>query len=193
MRSFDTLAQLGRELTGDVRVLVVEVSNWTTDLRTLTDETLVDYQKSVARLQRADLIVVTTARGTLTGLAAELALIGDLRLFAADTELALTAVHDGLVPVLGTTQRLTDLVGPARATELLLTGRPIGAPEAERLGLATTVVGLGELDPAPLAEALRHTDRDALTEIKALMSAVRHHDPLTAEREAFLRLTAGDT
>ncbi|TQS41226.1 enoyl-CoA hydratase/isomerase family protein [Cryptosporangium phraense] len=189
-QTFDALTQLGRELTGDVRVLVLHVADWPTDPATLTDETIAGYQQAVSRLQRPDLVLVTTAADPLTGLAAELALCGDLRFFAPDASVALTAVHEGRVPILGTTARLADLVGPARALELCLTGRPVQADEAERLGLATP----GAVEPS--VDLLTGTDRNALTEIKALMAGARYRTPTehaTEERHAFLRLASPDS
>ena len=70
----------------------------------------------------------------------QLALACDLRVLADDAQLTMAEVTLGLVPDLGGTKRLVDLVGYARALEICVTGRRVDAAEAERIGLATVVV-----------------------------------------------------
>ena len=54
----------------------------------------------------------------------------------------------GLIPDVGGSSRLPQVVGLGRAKELIMTGRLIGAEEAERIGLANRVAAAGELDAA---------------------------------------------
>lgn len=65
----------------------------------------------------------------------ELALACDLRVVAADTRIGLTEVQLGIIPGAGGTQRLTRLVGVARAKELIFTGARIDAARAAEIGL----------------------------------------------------------
>ncbi len=69
----------------------------------------------------------------------ELALACDLRVAASDAKLGLPEVTRGLIPGYGGTQRLQRLIGLARATDLVLTGRLVAAEEALTLGLVNRV------------------------------------------------------
>jgi enoyl-CoA hydratase/carnithine racemase len=98
----------------------------------------------------------------------------------------------GLVPDLGGTGRLVDLVGYPRALEVCVTGRRLAAVEADRIGLATLVVPGADLDAAvdDLTAAVLAGSRDAVVEIKALLAGVTGRTPaqrLVAEREAQVR------
>jgi enoyl-CoA hydratase/carnithine racemase len=98
----------------------------------------------------------------------------------------------GLVPDLGGTKRLTELVGPSRALEICVTGRRIGADEADRLGLATAVVPRDQLDGAvaDLTAAVLAGQPGAVAEIKALIAGASgrsYADQDRAEREAQTR------
>jgi enoyl-CoA hydratase/carnithine racemase len=74
-----------------------------------------------------------------------LALSCDLRVAAPAAELGLTEVKLGIIPGGGGTQRLTRLVGPGRAKDLILTGRRINAAEAFSIGLVNRLAPEGHL------------------------------------------------
>lgn len=97
--------------------------------------------------------VVCAIHGACLGGALELALACDLRVVDADAVLALPETRVGLIPDLGGSSRLPQVVGLGRAKDLVLTGRPVGAEEAERIGLATRVAPAGTLDAAVQAFA----------------------------------------
>lgn len=92
--------------------------------------------------------VVCAIHGGCIGGALELALSCDLRVAAADAVVGLPETRIGLIPDVGGSSRLPQLVGLGRAKELVLTGRLIAAEEAERIGLVTRVAPPGELDAA---------------------------------------------
>jgi enoyl-CoA hydratase/carnithine racemase len=100
--------------------------------------------------------------------------------------LALPEPTLGLVPDLGGTAPLVDAVGYARALEICLTGRRVGAEEALRLGLATVVVPLDELAAATddLVAALLAAPRDAVVETKALLLGAAERRRSRDEQEA---------
>jgi enoyl-CoA hydratase/carnithine racemase len=70
----------------------------------------------------------------------ELALACDIRIAAEGTLLGLPETRLGIIPDVGGTTRLTRLVGPARAKELIFTGRQFDAALAEQWGIVNYVV-----------------------------------------------------
>ena len=96
---------------------------------------------------------IAVIAGPAIGAGLCLALACDLRLMAAGAKLAASFVRLGLHPGMGATYLLPRLIGPAAAAELLLTGRPVDAEEALRLGLVNQVHARDALDAAARALA----------------------------------------
>jgi enoyl-CoA hydratase/carnithine racemase len=88
---------------------------------------------------------VAVVNGFCLGGGTELALACDLRVAAPHAELGLTETSLAIIPGAGGTQRLPRLIGKARAKDLVLTGRRLGAAEAERIGLVNRVAAPGAL------------------------------------------------
>ena len=95
--------------------------------------------------------VVCQIHGACIGGAMELALACDLRVIAADAIVGLPETRVGLIPDVGGSSRLPQVVGLGRAKELIMTGRMIGGEEAERIGLANRVAPAEELADATQA------------------------------------------
>ncbi len=95
--------------------------------------------------------VVCQIHGACLGGAMELALACDLRVLAEDAAMGLPETRLGLVPDVGGSSRLPQVVGLGRAKELIMTGRTVGAAEAERIGLANRVAPADRLDAATQA------------------------------------------
>jgi enoyl-CoA hydratase/carnithine racemase len=91
---------------------------------------------------------IAVINGLAFGGGTELALACDLRLARADAELGLTEVSLAIIPGAGGTQRLPRLIGKARAKDLILTARKVGAVEAERMGLVNRVAPRDGLEAA---------------------------------------------
>lgn len=106
-------------------------------------QAVLDGQLAWARLAIPTIAMV---RGACTGGGCGLALACDLRVAGDDAFFAIPPARLGLVYALDDTRRLVDLVGPARAKEILFTGRRIGAREALDLGLVNEVVPAAELE-----------------------------------------------
>jgi enoyl-CoA hydratase/carnithine racemase len=85
---------------------------------------------------------ICAIHGVCLGGALELALACDLRVMTEDALLGLPETRLGLVPDLGGSSRLPQVVGVGRAKELIMTGRVIGAADAERYGLVNRVGAL---------------------------------------------------
>ena len=115
--------------------------HWQQRMRAITDE----FQGVLNRLERLELPTIALLHGHCLGLALELALACDLRLAAEGTALGLPETLLGIIPDVGGTTRLTRLVGPARAKELIFTGRRIDAAQAEQWGIVNGVVSRAEL------------------------------------------------
>jgi enoyl-CoA hydratase len=100
--------------------------------------------------------VIAAINGYALGGGCELAMACTLRVAADTAKLGQPEINLGLLPGYAGTQRLPRLVGKGRALELLLSGTPIAALEAERIGLVNRVVPAAELMSAvrTLAAAL---------------------------------------
>jgi enoyl-CoA hydratase/carnithine racemase len=147
-------------------------------------ELIRSYQEAFGWLARTDLVSVAAVQGHAVGAGFQLALACDIRLVADDAQFCMAEPGLGLVPDLGGTKRLVDAVGYSRALEMCLTGRRVGAAEADRIGLATLVVPRDQLDAAAadLAAALLAIPRGAAVETKALLAAAASRGQ--AEQEA---------
>ena len=98
--------------------------------------------------------VIAAIEGYAVAGGLELACWCDLRVVAADAVFGVFNRRYGIPLVDGGTQRLPQIVGLGRALDLILTGRPVDAEEAKRMGLATRVVEPGTAEDA--ATALAH-------------------------------------
>ncbi len=97
-------------------------------------------QRPFLTLAQMDKPAVAAVQSHALGAGFQLALACDLRLGAEDVRFAMLEVRFGLIPDLGGSHRLSRLIGPARAKELVWTGRTVEADEAERIGLVNRVV-----------------------------------------------------
>ncbi len=89
--------------------------------------------------------VIAAVNGYALGGGLELAMACDLRIVADNARVGQPEILLGLIPGAGGTQRLARLVGPARAKEIVWSGRQVRADEAERIGLVDRVVPAAEL------------------------------------------------
>ena len=208
------LSRTGAELPGNVRVVVVrgEGRAFSAGLdramfapdagvglfalaAAAADEagdTIAGYQAAFGWLARPDVVSVAAVHGHAIGAGFQLALACDIRIVADDAQFAMAEPSLGLVPDLGGTKRLVELVGYSRAAEICLTGRRVPADEALRIGLASTIAPAGDLAGVVDATvaALLAVSRDAAIETKALLLAASGHSQAEqelAEREAQYR------
>ena len=105
---------------------------------------------AVARIPKP---VVAAVNGYALGGGCELTLCADYRIAAEDATFGQPEILLGLIPGAGGTQRLTRLVGPSRAKDIVFTGRFVGAAEALSLGLADRVVPADQVYAEALAWA----------------------------------------
>ena len=140
----------------------------------------------------ADLECPTFAavNGVAFGGGCELALACDFRIASSGARFSQPEILLGIIPGGGGTQRLARLVGPARAKDLVLTGRTIDAAEAERIGLVDAVVE-GDATEAAIERAatLAAGPRDAIALAKRAIDRGLEGtlaDGLRIEQEAFV-------
>src|SRR5690606_8309733 len=103
---------------------------------------LQDSFTAVARIPKP---VVAAVTGYALGGGCELALCADYRIAGDNAKLGQPEILLGLIPGAGGTQRLSRLIGPSRAKDLIFTGRQVRADEALTLGLVGRVVPAAEV------------------------------------------------
>jgi enoyl-CoA hydratase len=171
--SFAQLGDLNRQLDSiaesDARALLVtgagdRAFSAGADIKELMGRSLVEQragamlgQSVLAKLDQLPLPSIALINGYAFGGGLELALACTFRLAAPSARLGFPEIKLGLIPGYGGTQRLPRLVGEARATELILTGRTVAADEAERIGLINHVIE-GDLIEAGQAFAREMTE-----------------------------------
>src|SRR5947199_6027191 len=159
------------------------------DLRT-------NYTPMIRAIRACPKPVIAALNGTAAGAGLSLALACDLRLAAAGAQLIVVFVRVGLVPDAGSLFFLTRMVGLSKATELAITGDPVSADEALRLGIVVSVVPPEQLMPAAMERARQLAAGPGQTYalIKRGMDRALHLDlEQTLELESQLQALAAET
>ncbi len=181
-----TLDELGALLAeiegrGDVRALIVTGAGQAfvagADIKEMATVTTPEQAQALlqgghAVLNRLDSLPIPTiaaVNGYCLGGGNELALACDFRLASDRARFGQPEINLGVMPGFGGTVRLTRLVGPARALEIMLTGADISAQDALRMGLVNRVVPEGTVvrEARKLAEILAGKPAGALRAILA--------------------------
>ena len=119
--------------------------------------------KLLLKLQDLRVPVIAAINGTAMGGGCELALACDFRYMARGGQIGLPEVRVGILPGAGGTQRMTRLLGVARAMELMLLGNTLEADAAERVGLVHRALDAADLMPRALALATELASRPPLS------------------------------
>ncbi len=138
-------------------------------------------QQVLGALEELPIPSVAAINGWAMGAGLELAMACTMRIAAAGVRMGQPEVKLGITPGAGGTQRLPRLVGMGRAMELILTGDPIDAAEAHRIGLVNRVVA-----PEALLDEAREllgtiAARPKLAVQYAKEAVLRHADGSLAE------------
>lgn len=138
------------------------------DLNSLKARSVVDtlYGETTATVTRIENVTkptIAAINGFALGGGLELAMACDIRICSSKAKLGQTEINVGILPGAGGTQRLSRLVGPAKAKEMIFTGKIITAEEAERIGLVNTVVEPQALMETALAIANDIAAKSAIT------------------------------
>ena len=148
------------------------------------------YRASFGELDRCAKPVVAALNGVAFGGGLEVALCCDLRVADPAARMGLTETRLGIIPGAGGTQRLPRLIGVARAKDLILTGRHVGAQEALLLGLVNRVSEPGRSVEAAVALAAQCAQGAPIALARALEAIDRGTDGpfesgLDVERECY--------
>ena len=114
-----------------------------------------NYAPMIRAIRACPKPVIAALNGTAAGAGLSMALACDLRLAAEGAQLIMVFVRVGLVPDAGSLFFLTRMLGLSKATELAMTGDPLGADDAQRLGLVVAVVPPEQLMAVARERALR--------------------------------------
>jgi enoyl-CoA hydratase len=126
--------------------------------------------------------VIAAINGPALGGGCEIALCCDFRFMSEEARIGLTEIRFGELPQGGGTARLPRLVGISHAKRMIMTGEPIDAAEAYRIGLVDRVLPAEELLPTAVefAEKLAQRPGYALRTAKTLLNSALEHDLVTA-------------
>ncbi|WP_406193643.1 enoyl-CoA hydratase [Kitasatospora sp. NBC_01560] len=150
-REFDRDEGIGAlVITGSERAFAAGADIKEMQPLTFVDAYLGDWFAAWDELGRLRKPVVAAVAGYALGGGCELAMLCDVLLAADTAKFGQPEIKLGVIPGIGGSQRLTRAIGKAKAMELCLTGRTMGAEEAERAGLVSRIVPADRL----LAEAL---------------------------------------
>jgi enoyl-CoA hydratase len=135
--------------------------------KSFTDAFLGDFIGRWDAVARSRKPIVAAVAGFALGGGCELAMMCDFILAADTAQFGQPEIRLGVIPGAGGTQRLTRAIGKAKAMDLILTGRMMGAEEAERAGLVARIVPAADL----LAEALKAATAIANMSLPAALMA----------------------
>jgi enoyl-CoA hydratase / 3-hydroxyacyl-CoA dehydrogenase len=196
------LISVWEEVEGKVRVLVLASSNIFTfsagaDIKEFTRmgadaegaELVESAHRFMRGMEQSSTATIAAVNSIAFGGGCEVAMACDFRIAAESATFGQPEINLGIIPGFGGTQRLPRLVGDAKALEMNLSGEPIDAYEAHRVGLATQVVPDHELFDSALAWARKLAGQPpiAVEEIKKRSGQADLDTGLRSEAEGFAR------
>lgn len=162
------------------------------DIKEMKDMSYVDMLQRAGALQDCFLTVaripkpvIAAITGYALGGGCELSMCADFRVVADNAKMGQPEILLGVIPGAGGTQRLTRLVGPAKAKDICFTGRFVEAPEALAIGLADVVVPAADVYPTAVSMASSYAAGPAMA-IRAAKKAI--DEGLEMDLDAALRL-----
>jgi len=117
-------------------------------------------QAVLNKIEKIDKPVIAAINGFALGGGCELALVCDIRIASSNAKIGQPEVTIGIPPGWGGSQRLSRIVGPAKAKELIFTGKMITAEEAAQIGLVNKVVSLGPEDQLQIEESIGNSSNE---------------------------------
>ena len=194
----DALHELCEELEARPRTLILTGAGGTfaagADIAQLRERGAEDALRGInatafIRVHELPMPVIAAVDGYALGGGAELAYAADIRIGSPSIRIGNPETGLGIIAAAGATWRLPEIVGDARASELLLTGRVIDADEALAIGLVSSVHASGDLLAAAHAIADRIAANDPLATQytkRALRAPRERHPAIDGELQAEL-------
>jgi enoyl-CoA hydratase/carnithine racemase len=150
-------------------------------------------QETFNQVEEIPKVTIAAINGYALGGGCELALCADFRFAADDAKIGQPEIQLGIIPGAGGTQRLPRLVGPARAKDLIYSGRHLVSEEALQFGLVDRVYPASEVYQRAVEEARRYAQgpRAALRAAKVAINWGARGDfrsGIVLEREVFADL-----
>ncbi|WP_028032274.1 enoyl-CoA hydratase [Chelativorans sp. J32] len=144
--AFDANPRIGAiVVTGSERAFAAGADIKEMQPQTFIDAYMGDLFSGWERLTRVRKPVIAAVAGYALGGGCELAMMCDFIIAADNAKFGQPEITLGIMPGMGGSQRLARFVGKAKAMEMCLTGRMMDAAEAERCGLVSRIVPVGEL------------------------------------------------
>jgi enoyl-CoA hydratase len=140
-----------------------------------------DGHRVMQRLASLRQPVIAAIQGLAFGGGLELAMAADMRVASSSAAFAMPEVTIGTLPGWGGTRRLPDLIGTARAKQMIFSGQRIDAATAERWGLVNEVAAPGDLT-GRVAQLAQQIAANAPIAVQLAKSAIDHD---VAAPEAF--------
>jgi len=137
------------------------------------------FQRAALVWKRLPVPVIAALHGVAFGAGAQIALGADIRIAGRDLRFSILEIKWGLIPDVGITQTLRDVVPLDVAKELTFTGRIVQADEARALGLVTRIADDPLAEAMALAREIASKSPDAIRFGKRLLDDSRHADEAT--------------
>lgn len=196
--TIDALHRLCAELEAIPRILILTGAGGVfasgADIAELRERRADDARRGInanafIRVHELPMPVIAALDGYALGGGAELAYAADIRIATPRLRIGNPETGLGIIAAAGASWRLKEIVGEARAVELLLTGRAIGADEAREIGLVSELHPADELLPAAhaIADRIARNDQAATIATKRVLRAPRpEHPAIDIEAQADL-------
>lgn len=185
------IAAVFDEIQGDAEIHVVTITGAgraflvgadIAEMRSMTPPEAMGFlrrvQAAILAVEKCQCPVIAAVNGLALGGGTELSLACDLRIASDKAQFGQPEINLGIIPGGGGTQRLPRVVGLTKAMEICLTGLPIDAAEAFRIGLVNRVVPAESLmdETRKLAQQLASRPQLALHRVKAAVNLSRSVD-----------------
>ncbi len=169
-------------LTGSEKAFAAGV-----DIKEMSEKSFVDvfssdyFGRQTGAIERCRKPIIAAVSGYALGGGCELAMMCDFIIAADSAKFGQPETNLGIIAGMGGTQRLTRIVGKAKAMEMHLTGRFMDADEAERSGLVSRVVPVKKLMDEAMAAAQKIAEKSQIAVMAAKESVGRSYETTLAE------------